>query len=67
MSRAERLKIIKKLEGLLESPVLTYITGDRHPAIRAAIADDAVRILYRHLGLITNLSLPLNLNLRALQ
>lgn len=52
MPRADRLKFIKNLEKLLKSPVLTYVTGDRHPAIRYGISDDAVRVLYRHLDLL---------------
>jgi len=49
MPRPDRLEIVGRLEKLLESPVITYVTGDRHPAICAQISDDAVRILYSHL------------------
>jgi hypothetical protein len=49
MSRAERAATIKELETVCDSPVITYVTGDRHPVISAQISDDAIRVLYRHL------------------
>lgn len=49
MPRPDRLEIVGRLEKLLGSPVITYVTGDRHPAIRAQISYDAIRVLYRHL------------------
>ena len=52
MPRADRQKVIGELEKLLESPVITYVTGDRHPAIHYRISDDAVRVLYSHLDLL---------------
>jgi len=49
MTRKERLEAIKNLEAICKSPIITYITGDRHPAISYQIADDAIRILHAHL------------------
>ena len=49
MSREERIAVIKKLQEVCESPVICYVTGDRHPAISAQIADDAMLVLYKHL------------------
>lgn len=48
MSRDSRKKIIAEIEKLRGTRVLTYITGDRHPAV-AQIGDDAVRPLYEQL------------------
>ena len=54
MPRSDRLEIIKKLEKLRGSRVITYVTGDRHPAIAYQISDDAIRVLYRHLVSLTS-------------
>lgn len=49
MTRAERVAALKELETVCNSPVITYVTGDRHPAISFQISDDAIRVLHRHL------------------
>jgi len=51
MPRKDRLEAIKNLEAICESPVITYVTGDRRPTAYQ-ISDDAVRVLYRHLQVI---------------
>ncbi len=48
MAHKERQDIIKKLEGLRGSRVITLVTGDRAVA-PTAIADDCLRPLYDHL------------------
>lgn len=48
MSREERLEAIRNLEAICESPIIAYVTGDRHPLVRG-IADDDIRVLYSHL------------------
>jgi len=40
--------LIKQIQDLRDSKVITYITGDRQP-INSIIAEDAVRPLYEHL------------------
>lgn len=48
MPRDSRKQLIARLEQLRNSRVITYITGDRHPAA-AQIGDDAIRPLYDQL------------------
>ncbi len=48
-----RRELIQEIQGLRKSKVITYITGDRNPAV-ARIAEDAVRPLYEHLLAIGN-------------
>ena len=42
-------ELIKGLEELHQSKVITYITGDRRPYFMSQIGEDAVRPLYDHL------------------
>jgi len=49
MPRKERVDALKNLEKACKSPVISYVTGDRHPAISGQIAEDAVRVIYEHL------------------
>ncbi|HOV34127.1 MAG TPA: hypothetical protein PLX23_12280 [Candidatus Hydrogenedens sp.] len=46
-------ELIKQIQKLNDSKVITYITGDRQP-ISSIIAEDAVRPLYEHLLSIKN-------------
>jgi hypothetical protein len=48
MAYKERQDLIKKLEGLRGSRVITFLTGDR-PVAPTVIADDCLRPLYDHL------------------
>lgn len=41
-------ELIKQIQSLRNSKVISYITGDRHPIV-SRIAEDAVRPLYEHL------------------
>lgn len=50
MSRDTRLKLIKKIERLRDSKVITYITGDRGGPYAAQIGDDVLTIFYRVLS-----------------
>jgi hypothetical protein len=49
----ERLSIIKRIESLRESRVLTYVTSDRQGA-SAQIGEDAIRPMYDHLRKMTH-------------
>lgn len=48
MGREQRKELLKQIETLRESKVLTYVTGDRVPT-PAQIGDDALRPIYDHL------------------
>lgn len=48
MSRQDRKKVIEEIERARGSRLLTYVTGDRPPAL-AQVSDDAVRRIYEHL------------------
>jgi hypothetical protein len=52
MSRTQRIDLIRKIEEIRHSHVITYITGDREGVPPAQIASDAVRQLYRHIRLL---------------
>lgn len=54
MGRNERKKIIKDIEKNRNSKLITYFISDRPNLPPAAIADDAVRIIYNHLEKIGN-------------
>lgn len=56
MSRKSRVGLISEIEKNRESNVIVYFTGDRQP-IGSRIAEDAVRLLYKHLLALTNTSL----------
>ena len=49
MTRKNRIKIIKEIEKIRKSKVIAYFIGDRPNLPPAAIADDAVRVIYNHL------------------
>ena len=48
MARHERVELIRKIEELRKSRVITFFCGDRPLAV-AQIADDAIRLIYEHL------------------
>ena len=45
MAYADRVKLIKEIEGLRESKVVCYLTSVR-PNVNAQISDDAVRVMF---------------------
>jgi len=49
MAREARLNLISQIENQRSSKVVAYITGDRKPFI-TQIADDAVRLIRKHLA-----------------
>lgn len=48
MGKEERLKLIKELEELRDSKIITYVVGER-PGLAFRISGDVPRLLYRHL------------------
>ena len=48
MSRENRVELLNRLEESRNSNVVVYFTGDRLP-FSSGIAEDAVRLLYKHL------------------
>ena len=51
--RDERLKILEKIEGLAEAPVLVYFTADS-PMVAAQISEDALLPMFDHLRAMGN-------------
>lgn len=49
MTRESRVRTIKEIEKLRKSKVIAYFVGDRPNLPPAAIADDAIRVIYNHL------------------
>lgn len=51
MTESNRIELIKKIEKIRKSKVITYIVSDR-PKIRTGMEDDDLRELYEHIRLI---------------
>jgi len=47
-SREQRIKLIRKIQEIRGSKVISYICGDRRGAPNAQIAEDAIRPMYDH-------------------
>ncbi|MEX0625558.1 MAG: hypothetical protein WD402_03340 [Chloroflexota bacterium] len=59
MARAKRVQLLRRIERLRGSRVISYVTGDRQP-VPAQIGDDAVRPMYellREIGHVKRLDL----------